>query len=1381
MSKIREVIKINSGYTSYVDLSSDFFYFNEKLNFGRMERYMPIKAHRLAFEKIANALNPKDRRFYFLSGSYGTGKSHLCLMLGNYFAKQSNSLEMETFFKNYEISQKEVLLRPGEVLSEKPAIQLKANRKEGEFLVAICRYDLSLEFEGTILRAIEEAIEMKSISIELDTQYKEALRRIEGWEVKKSEKRFFNDFKTELEISHAGYSLASLDQDLKDTKESALNVFKQIYKVVTDTDFTFSKDNLQDILKDILTNENFKKNYKGIAIIYDEFGYALDANLVNLNRLHAFAQFCANSGLNHLPVIFVGTGHKSFRNHGQVGDMVHYNTLKDRVNEIALQTEGMEDLISAIIYQKKDTSVWRNEVVPYSDNFSRLPVECKRLGIFNWLPAPKLKKNIIENIYPMHPLATYALLQMARDLGSDNRSVSKFFSPEFDEMEEGKWVNIQDHSYPWFIENNKIILNGQLKLYTTDLLVEYFKDSIESSNNNIVNRIRSAIADYQATLRSINSYIQTENKSKLFTEVDEFMYRILKVMLVNAVVSNEKIPIINTPDNIFFALDAVVQSDKNHIINRLDLLCNAGILYKNENKVYEFKRSDVKDVKRMVKEYAANSQNHPTDALEKFLKFVPWGSDEQFLEAKDYNTTYNEDKRLKTEFVSVSALEQIFQVEGRNLNLFEKVDFNRTMLGYGKDSYEGTALYVFCETKNAIEQAKKLIHKNNQDRVIIGIPKEPLEVSDDILTLMAVDYIQESKEIEGFGPHENVQMNEIRKAAKNNLERAKNNYFSNTNINWFWKEGKSLVLNDAKRYDPANKVMDKVFNEKRNTFQHTDFNKAHIKNEGIIRRIMGEAGNLLLDFTQNVCVDWTSPDNRGDKKYLRRCFVDNQVVRQVLIEGDKRYFDIEKNIKKFKNKLPAYDKILSDLDDLKGKGPKSCKRFFQTYFEEWGQSEIAITLMLLLARRFYGDSLRFKREEGALTDINIDNTEVAIELVTGKVPNAVLIFEEISKEEKDYFNLICQIFNKDGIKAGRVYGIDNAYKAIVSWWKSLPVISRSEEFFTDEYKPYVNTLNKAETKNPFIFVKYDILFLFNILKGEKITKDKLKAIKQKIEEFKKNASEVLGNKEKRLLAKIAELFNAKGILDIDIQDAIHDWYNDLDSYQKDPYSKFFNNESKIIIMRINQLSNIRELLFKIYPESFGFGCVSDWARDSEIEYLTCLEKGKHHIEKNKSPVGDVSVEYENALKENGDTVRYKEILTIRITPQKKEDFIYYTDNGSDPSDENSERKRYQLEEPLVIKGDNRIIRFVVCDKDGSYGKINKINVIDDTYPNQIKIPAQGTLGDTTVNFVFPKDKEGVRSTMLSLFREIQKAKIISSEEFKILVKELLEKVEREND
>jgi len=84
-----------------------------------MERYKPIAAHRQVFEKIANALNPLDRRFYFLSGSYGTGKSHLLLMMANYFASPSDLPEIEAFFKNYEIAQSEVLLKPRRKPSKK--------------------------------------------------------------------------------------------------------------------------------------------------------------------------------------------------------------------------------------------------------------------------------------------------------------------------------------------------------------------------------------------------------------------------------------------------------------------------------------------------------------------------------------------------------------------------------------------------------------------------------------------------------------------------------------------------------------------------------------------------------------------------------------------------------------------------------------------------------------------------------------------------------------------------------------------------------------------------------------------------------------------------------------------------------------------------------------------------------------------------------------------------------------------------------------------------------------------------------------------------------------------------------------------------------------
>ncbi len=634
MSKIREVIKINSGYTSYVDLNQEFFYYNEEQNLGRMERYMPIKAHRLAFEKITNALNPKDRRCYFLSGSYGTGKSHLCLMLGNYFAKQSNSLEMETFFKNYEISQKKVLLKPEETLDEKPASSLIASRKEGKFLVAICRYGLKLEFEGVVLRAIEEALEKQGAAIEMDTHYKEAVRRLDEWEKQKTEKPFFKNFDIELKQKHTDWTFAKLKKRLRKGDETAFNTFNQAFKVVTDNDFSFSKDNLPDILTDILTHDSFKKNYKGIVIIYDEFGDALDENSVVLSRFQEFAQYCANSGMKGLPVIFLGTGHKTFPKHGHVGEAVYFSKLADRVTEIPLQTEGMEDIIAAIVQQKKDTVPWKNEVEPNSDIFAQFPVECKRLGIFNWLPAPKLKNDIIQNIYPMHPLATYSLLQMARELGSDNRSVFKFFSPEFEE-DEDTWKNVQKHSYPWFIEHNEIVQNSRLKLLTTDVLFDYFQDSITEGKRTILDRIRSSIANYEATLRSLKSYVIANKEKGIFDEVDEKVYQILKCILVNEIVSNKQYPIINVKENIQFALNAVTDGEKQEIENRLDFLCKKAILFKNDQQVYEFRRSDIQDIGQMVIEFKQDPENKPENIKQKFFEYMRLEKDELFLEAKD--------------------------------------------------------------------------------------------------------------------------------------------------------------------------------------------------------------------------------------------------------------------------------------------------------------------------------------------------------------------------------------------------------------------------------------------------------------------------------------------------------------------------------------------------------------------------------------------------------------------------------------------------------------------------------------------------------------------------------------------------------------------------
>ena len=94
------MIRTNPGYSAQVDLN--VWFHDSVQNLATMRRYKPIVSDRKAFDRIAGALDAKDKRVYLITGNYGTGKSHLCLMLANYFAYPSVQPDVAQFLKNYE-------------------------------------------------------------------------------------------------------------------------------------------------------------------------------------------------------------------------------------------------------------------------------------------------------------------------------------------------------------------------------------------------------------------------------------------------------------------------------------------------------------------------------------------------------------------------------------------------------------------------------------------------------------------------------------------------------------------------------------------------------------------------------------------------------------------------------------------------------------------------------------------------------------------------------------------------------------------------------------------------------------------------------------------------------------------------------------------------------------------------------------------------------------------------------------------------------------------------------------------------------------------------------------------------------------------------------
>ncbi len=1372
MTKIKEIIKITGGYTDVIDLTNH--YSDPKINAELMARYKPIKAHREAFGKLSEALDQQNKRFYFLSGSFGTGKSHLSLMAANYFSRESSTLEMKTFFDNYRQAQKDVQLKPGESLNEKSADDLIAKRKHGKYLVAICRYGLNLEFEGTILRAVDEAL--KESGLELDTHFKEAIRKIDEWEKKKNDKRFYGDLEKELSKNYPELTIQSLTKGLKEAKEDSFQIFKELYKEVTSADFVFDKDNLQNILKDILTNENFKEKFKGLVIIYDEFGYALDGNKVNLSKMQEFAQFCAQSKMSHHPVIFIGTGHKPFRNHGQVGDAVHFDTISARVIEIPLQTQGMEDIIGAIVSPDKDSKLWKENVEPNDSLFTFLSGECSRINIFDWLKTPIIENNIVRNIYPMHPLATYGLLQLAKEVGSDNRSIFQFFSPRINSVT-GEWESFQHYSYPWFIAEHDIKTGDKLNFYTTDLLYDYFKDGMTSDNRKMSDTPRQALKNYKESLRTFKRYLVQSSEDKLLSEddADELFYKILKAILINEMISTEKTTIPNTKENIFFALNAVTEQEKGDISRRLELLQKIGVVFLNNN-VYELRKSDAKDIQRMVDDYKTRPENHPSNLLTELKRFVPFTSDEEFLVAKEYNITYNEDKRLKNKFVTVEELaKDDFIVEGEKLNFFEKCVSDRKAAGYGKDGYEGTAIFVFCQSDEEIRQAKELAKKNNVDEIAIAIPKSPFNILNEIQTLLALESIKQSEDYKNFGSLENSQINEIQRNTLKNLKSKKDIWFDNGKVDWMLSGGRIISLSNH-NHDIANKIIETKFVGKRNKFSHTDFNKSHINLSGTTKRIFNEAVDILLDLSESIKIEWNLPENRGSRRYIQKCFVDRQLIKLIKSEGDFRYFEPETDVSKFKDIFPAYIEMINDIESIEGKEWINFNSLFNKYFEIYGLGEIAVTLLFLLLRRYYGDSIRIKQVETSYTDLIFNSNSVPLELITGNYPNAVIKYEPLSAEQKKYFHIIHKVFEPQNTSAGDIYGIADAYSAIKSWWSKLPTISKIKDFYKHELLDLWDLINIVESADPYKFIKKDLIEILGYEENEILKREDLDIIESKLSEFKSSAENIIDEQQNEIRKELKNIFNAETATDIDIVEAVRNWFNnDLDNTQKDPFASFHNNDSKGLIKKIRGISNQTEFIFSTLPESFGLGRFVDWQIDKKSDFINKIISGKKHIEMNASKVGDLSIDIKGKHEIEDNKIKHKGVVEIVVDTSNDSDEIYYTEDGSDPTDENSQRKKIKKGEKIPVYG-NKTIRLVVKEPHGHYGKIKTYETIDESQKCKIKKSKDGFFGDDTISFVYPQDENDFKVIFDSLLEEFKSSSLITLENLRKIINNTFDKL-----
>ncbi len=327
--KIAELIRIESGYTSYVDLRLELY--DDDRNVGRMQRYRPIASHRTAFQAMAKSLQYKDGRCYLLTGSYGTGKSHLCLMFANYLQTPADVAPMPAFFKNYSEA------------SPADSNSLQTLRSSGRYLVALCQWGGKEDFDEVVLKAVDEALKREDFGEDFDTQYLQAAKKIEEWNAlaDTGQGHFFEAFEQELSAANAGVTVNAFKKQLRGYHYESLLEFKRIHKKITTAEFSFEKSNLIEILTSTLSSAKFKERFQGMLVLFDEFGDTMEHGRMSPKAFQQFAQLCAEPPESCARLIFVGTAHKNLTDYAKSYNAVDFRVASDRIKNIPLSPDGV--------------------------------------------------------------------------------------------------------------------------------------------------------------------------------------------------------------------------------------------------------------------------------------------------------------------------------------------------------------------------------------------------------------------------------------------------------------------------------------------------------------------------------------------------------------------------------------------------------------------------------------------------------------------------------------------------------------------------------------------------------------------------------------------------------------------------------------------------------------------------------------------------------------------------------------------------------------------------------------------------------------------------------------------------------------------------------
>lgn len=595
--KISNLVELSSAFAAEVNIARDFNYLLDENN-QHIDGYLPNASSRNIIKSILETLATRDeRKLHLITASYGTGKSYLLLMLAHLLGNNKSEI-LEEFRKK--IADKDLYY------NDKLSTVLENYvGKEDSFLVVIPEYG-SDDFEQSLFASLNKALLINHIDYTPKTLYNRASKVVEHW--KTTNHSLFKLLESKLSNT-TGDQFIDL---LKSCDKSSYIKFKVLHKEILESDFSENHGNVYDSYVETARIIN-ELGYRGIVILYDEFGAVLD-KLINKSsgydtlKIQDFIEKVKKKESNS-NIIFVAASH-------QEPTTIQENK-KETINKIIGRFERhalivadseSEELMGKVLITKDITS--KIEILK-DDVVEKMVEEIQYFKLYTDKDKYWIENKIVRDLYPLHPLTTFILPKLSKEHAQNNRSMFNFLSPK--ELENGSFSN-----YLLSTDVNKI--NGNINLFTPDLLLPFFKKNLKEAKSEAVTAMIDA---YETTIGKI---------------VLEDVFVLMDNILV--LTATRKGEIKPTFEMLLWAMPNKNEKDLKYLLDDLIL---KEILELNPNeKTYEFPAFGSKSLTKVIKEETAKlGEISIEDCCKIWEEIEPRG----FFDFTEHNETFGSNRK----------------------------------------------------------------------------------------------------------------------------------------------------------------------------------------------------------------------------------------------------------------------------------------------------------------------------------------------------------------------------------------------------------------------------------------------------------------------------------------------------------------------------------------------------------------------------------------------------------------------------------------------------------------------------------------------------------------------------------------------------------------